>query len=55
VSFVRASTEPAQMLAIQYDRYENLAAQGIVPQRPRHIAGSQPRPFPGMRFVPDPR
>jgi hypothetical protein len=55
VSFVRASTEPAQMLAIQYDRYENLAAQGIVPQRPAHIARQLPRPFPGLRFVPDPR
>jgi hypothetical protein len=55
VSFVRATSEPAQLLAVQYDRYEHLAAQGIVPQRPAHVAGTQPRPFPGMRFVPDPR
>jgi hypothetical protein len=55
VSFVRASAEPAQVLAVQYDRYESLAAQGIVPQRPPHVAGAQPRPFPGLRFAPDPR
>jgi hypothetical protein len=55
VSFVRATTEPAQLLAVQYDRYENLAALGIVPQRPAHVARQAPRPFPGMRFVPDPR
>jgi hypothetical protein len=55
VAFVRATAEPAQMLAVQYDRYESLAAQGIVPQRPPHIAGAQPRPFPGLRFAPDPR
>jgi len=55
VSFVRATTEPAQVLAVQYDRYENLAALGVVPQRPAHVARQAPRPFPGMRFVPDPR
>jgi hypothetical protein len=55
VDFVRATTEPAQLLAVQYDRYENLAALGVVPQRPAHVARQAPRPFPGMRFVPDPR
>ena len=55
VGFVRATSEPAQLLAVQYDRYENLAALGIVPQRPAHVARQAPRPFPGMRFVPDPR
>lgn len=55
VSFVRATSEPTQVLAIQYDRYENLAALGVVPHRPAHVARQAPRPFPGMRFVPDPR
>jgi len=55
VGFVRATTEPAQVLAVQYDRYENLAALGVVPQRPAHVARQAPLPFPGMRFVPDPR
>lgn len=55
VNFVRATSEPAQLLAVQYDRYENLAALGVVPQRPAHVARQAPRPFPGMRFVPDPR
>jgi hypothetical protein len=55
VSFVRATPEPAQVLAIQYDRYDNLASLGIVPPRPSHLAHQQPRPFPGLRFAPDPR
>ena len=55
VSFVRATAEPAQVLAVQYDRYENLAALGVVPHRPAHVARQAPRPFPGLRFVPDPR
>jgi hypothetical protein len=55
VRFERATSEPAQVLAIQYDRYENLAALGVVPQRPAHVARREPRPFPGLRFAPDPR
>ena len=55
VRFVRATSEPGQMVAIQYDRYENLAALGVVPQPPARVARQQPRPFPGLRFVPDPR
>jgi len=54
-SFARATSEPAQVLAIQYDRYENLAALGVVPQPPARVARQLPRPFPGLRFVPDPR
>jgi hypothetical protein len=50
--FRRASAQPAEVITIYYDRYENLLARGIVPG-PRHYA--QPRPFPGaVRFVPDP-
>ena len=55
VSFVRATAAPAQVLSIQYDRHENLAALGVVPQRPAHVARHHPRPFPGLRFAPDPR
>ena len=55
VTFVRATSDPVQLLAIQYDRYENLAALGVVPQRRSHVAGTPPRPFPGLRFAPDPR
>jgi len=55
VRFERATSDPAQVLAIQYDRYENLAALGVVPQRPAQVARREPRSFPGLRFVPDPR
>jgi len=55
VAFARAAREPAQVLAIQYDRYDSLAALGVVPQRQTHVARQQPRPFPGIRFAPDPR
>ena len=53
VAFARASADPAETLAIHYDRRENLAAMGILP--PPTIARSQPaNPFPGWpRFVPD--
>ena len=50
--FRRASPTPAEMLTIYYDSRENLAARGIIPAAP--WAG-EPRPFPQMRFVPDPR
>ena len=50
--FRRASAQPAQVITIYYDRYENLLARGIVPGS--RYSG-QPRPFPGaVRFVPDP-
>jgi len=55
VTFIRATTSPAQMLSLQYDRRETLAAQGIIPSE-RHYARRTPEPFPGgLRFVPDPR
>ena len=54
VRFDRASTSPAQTVAIRYDRRENLVALGVLPG-PRY-AERAPRPFPGdMRFAPDPR
>jgi hypothetical protein len=55
VTFERASTDPAQIVAIQYDRHENLVAMGVVPAPQPHYARRTPRPFPGMRFVPDPQ
>lgn len=50
-TFVRASRSPAETVAVWYDSYANLVAQGIVP---RPIARrTEPQPFPGG-FVPDP-
>ena len=53
VAFERATAYPAETVAIQYDRRENLIAMGVLPS-PR-FAQRSPDPFPGMRFVPDPR
>ena len=50
-TFDRASEQPAEQIAIWYDSYANLAARGIVPQRP--IARAEPNPFPNG-FVADP-
>lgn len=49
-TFVRASGSPAETVAIWYDSYRNLVAQGVIrkPQRPH-----EPQPFPNA-FVPDP-
>jgi hypothetical protein len=53
--FERASSSPAETVAIQYDRRENLAALGVLPQPTPYIARRDPNPFPGvMRFAPDP-
>ena len=53
--FERATSTPAETVAIQYDRRENLAALGVLPQPTPHIARRDPNPFPGvMRFAPDP-
>jgi hypothetical protein len=49
--FERASSQPAETLAIWYDSYRNLAARGIIPRRP--IASREPNPFPNG-FVADP-
>ena len=47
VEFERASSHPAETIAIRYDSYSNLVVMGVIRESPR-----QPRPFPG--FVPDP-
>ena len=53
VSFERATNTPAETVAIQYDRRENLAAMGVLPGP--HYTQRDPEPFPGaMRFAPDP-
>jgi hypothetical protein len=52
VSFRRASEAPAEIVTIQYDRRENLAALGVLPP-PRFVLRT-PDAFPD-RFVPDPR
>jgi len=53
VRFDRATTLPAETIAIRYDRRENLIALGVLP-KPRY-AQRAPDPFPGMQFVPAPR
>ena len=55
VAFERATDSPAETVAVQYDRRENLIAMGVVP-RPWYAQRQQPDPFPaGLRFAPDPR
>ena len=54
-SFERASATPDEIVSIQYDRYENLVAAGIIV--PRRWQQPRPMPFPGSRepaYVPDP-
>jgi hypothetical protein len=48
--FERASPTPDEVIAIHYDTYHNLVAQGVI-RGPRVAV---PTPFPGQ-FVPDPR
>jgi len=49
--FERATREPVETIAIYYDSYRNLVAQGVL----RSYAGPRnPQPFPSY-FVPDPR
>jgi hypothetical protein len=55
VKFDRATSTPTETVAIQYDRRENLAALGVLPQPTPHYARRDPEPFPGhLRFAPDP-
>ena len=51
VTFERATSAPAQVLALYYDSHANLVARGVL-REPIYVAPT-PRPFPG--FVPDPR
>ena len=54
-TFERASDTPNETLALYYDSYENLLAQGVPVGTPP-IARYRPEPFPERgRFVPDPR
>jgi len=50
VDFDRRTSEPAETIAIYYDSYRNLVAQGVL----QGYAYRDPNPFPN-RFVPDPR
>lgn len=54
VEFERATSSPAEVVAVRYDRRETLAAMGVLP-RDGYLARRAPEPFPGLRFVPDPR
>ena len=47
--FRRASSAPAEVIAIYYDSRQNLIAQGIIPRYP-----NLPQPFPNGGFMPDP-
>ena len=49
--FRRASDNPSELLSVYYDSRANLVARGVIPGR----AHAEPNPFPGFRFVPDPR
>lgn len=54
VRFDRASTTPAETIAVRYDRRENLVALGVLPRSTPRYAGT-PNPFPAAPgFVPDP-
>jgi hypothetical protein len=53
--FERANETPFETIAIYYDSYENLLAQGVPVAIPP-VARFRPDPFPDRgRFVPDPR
>lgn len=55
-NFERATSSPAEMLTMQYDRRDNLIALGVLPQPVPPIARRDPDPFPAqVRFAPDPR
>jgi hypothetical protein len=47
-TFERESDQPGEVVAIRYDSYANLVAQGVIRETAR-----EPQPFP-VRFVPDP-
>jgi hypothetical protein len=52
-TFVRSSSQPLEVVSIQYDRFQNLVRAGIIGER--NVA--HPRPFPRSGepgFVPDP-
>jgi hypothetical protein len=51
-NFRRATSHPNETLAIYYDTHANLVARGVIPG-PTPVG--VPNPFPGGRFVPDPK
>ena len=51
-TFERATDAPVEVIAIYYDSYKNLVAQGVIPS-PRDMEPLAASPFPGQ-FVPDP-
>jgi hypothetical protein len=56
VRFERASETPAETVAVQYDRRENLLVAGVLREQRPYLARREPNPFPGnVRFAPDPR
>ncbi len=55
VQFERASSTPAEVVTVQYDRRENLIALGVLPEPRPYLARRTPDPFPAaIRFAPDP-
>ncbi|MEO6566659.1 MAG: hypothetical protein ABIO63_11580 [Casimicrobiaceae bacterium] len=55
VQFERASSTPAEVVTVQYDRRENLIALGVLREPRPYLARRTPDPFPAaMRFAPDP-
>ena len=54
VTFERASSQPAEVITIRYDRRENLVAMGVLPPPVAQLP-PRPTPFPAWpRFAPDP-
>ena len=55
VAFERASSTPAETIALYYDSYRNLVARGVIPESQPPVA-PLPQPFPGagVRFAADP-
>ena len=51
-NFRRATSLPDETLAIYYDTHANLVARGVIPAPTPVVV---PNPFPGGRFVPDPK
>jgi hypothetical protein len=51
--FERASQRPDEVLALNYDSYENLCKKGVIPSKSRWQR-HDPQPFPGGHFVPAP-
>ncbi len=51
-NFRRATSQPAEGLTLYYDTRANLVARGVIPGTTPVVV---PNPFPGGRFVPDPK